>query len=212
MSYHEALADGIPIEMHGGYNWYYPPCHICGSPVPSWNYLRNAKYACRDCKEILVEMHHREMSQESSDKKEKRLSMAIKQISKVADISEYEAAIKKVSEDLHNPGWFQSKEEVMVAIELFKNGVEAQHQVKIYDYSVDFVLPEYKVALEIDGAIFHGKDKEEREILRDELIVSKLGDGWEVIRIQTDNINTNVTKLLPAIRAVKKYRRNKTVH
>jgi very-short-patch-repair endonuclease len=25
----------------------------------------------------------------------------------------------------------------------------------------------------------------------------KLGDDWEVIRINTDNINTNITKLIP---------------
>lgn len=94
----------------------------------------------------------------------------------------------------------------MVALELIRRGVKAKHQVKIYNYSVDYVLPELKVALEIDGPMHkvHGHDKE--EAIRDELITSALGEGFQLIRIPTDDINLNVTKLLPAIRAVLKYR------
>ncbi len=72
----------------------------------------------------------------------------------------------------------------------------------MFEYSVDFVLPEYKVALEVDGTIFHGKEKLRQQQLRDEAVIWKLGCGWEVIRISTDNINTNITKIVPAIEAV----------
>ena len=39
MSYIEAQRDGIPMKRDShGKNVYYPPCHICGSPVYSWVY------------------------------------------------------------------------------------------------------------------------------------------------------------------------------
>ena len=90
----------------------------------------------------------------------------------------------------------------MVALELARRGVNAHHQVKVFEYTVDFVLPEMKVVLEIDGAPYHGKDRQKYQQTRDDVIKWKLGDGWEVIRINTDNINTNITKLIPGIRAV----------
>ena len=94
----------------------------------------------------------------------------------------------------------------MVALELIRLKIKAHHQVKIYNYRIDFILPDYKVALEIDGKLFHGKEKKEYEELRDETIRNKLGDGWEVIHIDTENINMNITRLMPAIRAVLKRR------
>ena len=96
----------------------------------------------------------------------------------------------------------------MVALELVRRGVKAHHQVKIFDYSVDFILPDMKVALEIDGKLFHGKDRLEYQTKRDEAIANKLGDGWEIIRITTDNINMNVTKLITGINAVLKRRKS----
>jgi len=47
----------------------------------------------------------------------------------------------------------------MVALELVRHSIQAHHQVRIFEYSVDFVMPEYKVVLEADGTIFHGKEK-----------------------------------------------------
>lgn len=105
-----------------------------------------------------------------------------------------------VHRGFNNTSWYQSTEEIMVALELLKQGFEVHHQVKVYDYRVDFVIPDLKVALEVDGSIYHNKNT--KETIRDEVIAQKLGDGYEVIRISTDNINTNITKLLPAIKAV----------
>lgn len=200
MGYREALEDNIPVKQGRGY---YPPCHICGASVFSMQYQRGLKYTCPDCKQYLVES---KILNNELPKKEKKLKEAIKRISKVSDIKSYERAIGIVRHKLSQPGWFQSTEEIMVALELIRRGVKAKHQVKIYNYSVDYVLPELKVALEIDGPMHkvHGHNKE--EAIRDELITSALGEGFQLIRIPTDDINLNVTKLLPAIRAVLKYR------
>jgi len=208
MGWHEAVEDGITIvKDQRGSNCYYPPCHICDTPVYSWSYIRGAKYTCKDCRAELVRQEREEGSAISTDKKQIKLQNAMKRISKVADISHYSDAAHLVEESLNRTGWYQSTEEIMVALELIRRGIKAFHQVKIFDYSVDFILPEMKVALEIDGKIYHGKDRQKYESIRDEVITSKLGEGWEIIRITTDNINKNVTKLVPGINAVLKRRR-----
>ena len=146
----------------------------------------------------------------SCDKKRKKLDTAIKRISKITSIEPYADAITMVKNRLDKPAWFQSTEEIMVALELIRRGVEAHHQVKVFEYTVDFVLPDYKVVLEIDGPIYHGKDRQKYQSVRDEAIVRKLGDGWEVIRISTENINMNVTRLLKGIMAVLHTRQEKS--
>lgn len=96
----------------------------------------------------------------------------------------------------------------MAAIELLKRGYKVQHQVKIFDYRVDFIIPELKAVLEIDEPLFH-RDKQEKEQIRDSVIESKLGKGWNVVRVKTDMINKNVTRLVPGIKAVIRYRERK---
>lgn len=208
MAHYEAVEDNILMEYHNGHTWYYPPCRICGTPVASWGYRRDLQYTCSECKRYLVEA---KINQDSLDRKTLKFEQAVKRISKVTDIGRYETAIMTVKKSLDKKGWFQSTEEIMVAIELVKRGFKVHHQVKIYEFSVDFIIPELQVALEIDGRVFHGKDKKARESIRDEVIREKLGDGWKLIRIDTDNINTNITKLIPAIKAVRKSRMQKRV-
>lgn len=209
MSYYDAVRDKIPTGKDKlGFQRYYPPCFYCGEAVYSWAYMPSAKYVCDKCRQAILD---RKLN-ETVSVKEKRLNTAIKRISKVSKIECYEKGIKWVRNNLEHTGWFQSTEEIMVALELIRQNVKAHHQVKVFDYYVDFVLPEMKVALEIDGKIYHGADKQNKEIIRDELIVDKLGSDYEMIRIQTDNINKNVTKLLPAIHAVLKRRKSERVH
>lgn len=205
MSYQEAVEDMIPQERHNGNTWYYPPCRICGSPVSSWNYIRGANYTCSECKRLLLEHH---LQEQDEDKKLKKYRNAVKRISRAAPIEKYEKAMQIVEKNLHRPGWFQSTEEIMVAIELIRRGYKINHQVQIFEFRVDFVIPELKVVLEIDGRLFHSGKRQE-EALRDELIENKMGVGWHVIRIDTENINKDITKLLPAIKAVIKYRESK---
>ena len=211
MSYIDAVNDHIPIKKDSrGYAIYLPPCHICGTPVTSWSYLPNHTYTCADCK---AELEYAHAESYIVEKQKECLKRAVKRISEKTDIAKYSSAIKWVNEHLGHSGWFQSTEEVMVALELIRRKVKAHHQVKIYNYRVDFVLPEFKVALEIDGKLFHGKERKQYEKIRDDAICDKLGEGWEMIRIDTENINMNITRLIPAIKAVLKRRnRIKEVH
>ncbi len=203
MSYPEAKADGIPIEEKPHRTTlYYPPCRFCGTPVRSWSYQRNVRYACPACRKEAVAQERAEAALAAATGKEKKLEMAIKRISKVADITLYTDAIEAVRKQLKQPGWFQSTEEIMVALELLRQGVKTHHQVKVYDYSIDFVLPDMRVALEIDGLPYHGKERQKYQETRDDVLKWRLGKDWEIIHIRTDNINLNVTRLLPGIRVV----------
>lgn len=212
MSYQEAVEDNIPRANSGiKSQGYYPPCHICGTPVYSWSYIRGTVYTCKECRKELVAQERATKAGCRATAGERKLEEAVRRISKVTDITLYEKGIAYVRANLGRPGWFQSTEEMMVALELIHRGVKAHHQVKIFDYSVDFLLPDMKVALEIDGRLYHGRDREKRESVRDDVIAFKLGEGWQVIRIDADNINRNVTKLLPGIRAVLNYRKRKNL-
>ena len=87
-----------------------------------------------------------------------------------------------------------------------KNNIKARHQVKLGRYKADFVLPDEKIVLEVDGVLYHNKNTEQKEQIRDNLICLALGSEWDVIRISDELINTNITRLVPAFRKVKENR------
>ena len=144
----------------------------------------------------------------NKDKKERNLKNAINKIEKQVGpkIKEYNKAIEVIRQNLHKDKWFDSTEEIMTALELIRRNVKINHQVEFGIYRVDFLLPEEKIVLEVDGTIFHTEKTKEREDIRDSLIILNLGPEWEIIRITDELINQNIRRLLPAIRAIKKKR------
>lgn len=50
MSYHEAREDGVRVGTFKRQTVYYPRCLFCGKEVFSYHYLRDADYACRECR------------------------------------------------------------------------------------------------------------------------------------------------------------------
>lgn len=211
MGYREATEDGIRTEKQkNGNTVYYPKCHICDREVFSLSYLRNIKYTCKECK---LENHLSDKELRVSNNfglKEKKFKTALKRLERINIVmhGKYKDAANKVHEKLHNDGWFQSTEEIITAIELEKNNIKYRHQVKFGSrYVVDFVLDDEKIVLEVDGKLFHTKDKLVKENLRDDLILLNLGTDWEVVRITDDLINQNIKKLIPAIRKLKEKRR-----
>lgn len=208
MGYNDALKDGIRISENRTMNFYYPLCHKCGTEIKSMNYLSYRKYTCEKCKALDYISDKQKKVDSSHDAKEKKFNNAVKRIEKsVKNIKKYEDAILVVHDKLHNDGWFDSTEEIMVAIELVKNRVMTKHQVKFGRYKVDFVLPEMKVILEVDGELYHTDKTKEKETIRDSLIVAALGGEWEVIRISDVLINQNIKQLVPAIKKAVKARK-----
>ncbi len=80
--------------------------------------------------------------------------------------------------------------------------------IRPYKSAIEWVE---KNLLEIDGKLFHGNDRAEKEYIRDEVIAGKFGDEWEVVHIDAENINMNITKLIPAIKAVLKERHKRKI-
>ena len=209
MGYFEANEDGVRRSTRGrGTDWYYPLCCLCGEEVPSFGYQRGIQYTCKRCKAFLLLADSQRQVHASEEVKNKRLKNAISRIyAKTKSTSGYKKAIATVEKSLYRQGWFQSTEEVMVAIELLRNRIRTRHQVKFGRYIADFVLPDEKIVLEVDGVLFHPKSGVVRETARDNLIVLALGVDWEVIRITDEMINENITRLVPAIRLIRDSRK-----
>lgn len=203
MSYYEAKEDGI--EIVGRY--FNIPCSLCREEyVRSYSYSRDKVYACKACKDTIKATENKEKYMRKELKFDDAVNRITKQVSK---IEEYQEAIGKVHKTLHRAGWYRSTEEIMVAIELLKQGIKTIHQQKIGRYKVDFVLPEYKVLLEIDGKTFHNNSTTNKEGIRDGEILLNIGCDWEMIRIDTDKINKDIQKLVPSIKAILEHRRKR---
>ena len=123
----------------------------------------------------------------------------------------YEEAIKTIQEyNIENDGKFDSSYEIMAAIVLIQNHYHIKPQTKVGRYQVDFMLPEDKIILEIDGD--RHKGKKGSDSVRDEKIRNELGADWEIIRIPTELIDQDVTKLPKAIENVLDYRDTRHVN
>ena len=205
MGYYEALEDGIEISG----DCYIVYCRVCGKRLRRVCYKRELNYTCEECKEITKNTEKPEKTIE----KEIKFRNAVSRIElMVKDVKKYQKAIETVHKTIDHVGWYQSTEEIMAAIELTQKGVKAIHQQKVGKYKVDFLLPEYKVVLEIDGKMFHNEHTRAKEGIRDGNILLNLGFDWEIIRIDTDKINKNIKKLVPAIENVLAHRKSQKKH
>jgi very-short-patch-repair endonuclease len=196
MSYKEALKDGIAVRNQGRNLYYSVPCTTCKKffDVRYYHSIDLQHYKCSKCKEEVI------VSEDLYLKavKEVRFERAITRLEKVTKINDdYVVAIKKVAKNLHKKGWFQSTEEIMVAIVLLKNNIKIIHQQKIKNYKIDFVLPEHKIILEVDGEMYHSNKS--KEGIRDGEILLSIGLDWRILRISTERINKDVTKIIEAI-------------
>jgi very-short-patch-repair endonuclease len=199
MPYAEAIAHGIPVKDNKrGFSAYYPPCHICGEGVYSWAYLPGNIYTCRRCK-ILKRVQHRS----DTNKKSKMLEEALTRISLVANIRLYDDAVNQIKKSLDKSGWFERTEEIMVALELIHSGIKAYHRVKVQRYRVDYVLPDEKLVLEISGPLLSDEGNWVNQQKRKKAIIAEFGEGWDVVNISTDYVNTNVTKLMTVINTLR---------
>lgn len=204
MGHHEAVEDGIrSIGDIYTNNQYVIPCYECGSDVISWSYIRGRKYTCKICKEMKKEIR----KPIQLENKKRKLQNAINRIKQQGNnIDLYSNAINEIERLLENSNWFQSTEEIMVALQLYKRKIPFNHQVKIHSYIVDFVLPKDNIVLEVDGELFHTDKTKDREQVRDEFIRNFMGNQWEVIRVTDAHINENIKKLPLAIKTIYKNR------
>lgn len=110
---------------------------------------------------------------------------------------------------IEKPDNFDSSYEVVAAIILVSNRIYSKMQVKIGKYQVDFLLPDYKIVLEIDGD--RHKTKKNRDSERDRKIKEILGVGWDVVRIPTELLDMKAENLVKGIESLLDYRLKKVM-
>lgn len=119
------------------------------------------------------------------------------------DMYEYEEEIRTVQEFAkEHPEKFKSAYEIVTAIMLLWNRVDMKINYKVGRKFIDFYIPEYKIALEIDGE--QHANKKYTDSQRDEILRGKLGKGWEIVRISTKYVEENPELLWEATKEVKK--------
>lgn len=161
---------------------------------------------CQSCYDKEIQRQEFEEQQFVRLKKRRMLETAIRTLEKQhIPIYRYKDAIKAVEEYIEGDvDKFDSSYEMIAAIVLIHNKIRCKLQYKIGRYQVDMLLPDLFVALEIDGERHKGRKEYDSE--RDLTIKMVLGSEWEIVRIKTDYLDQNATKLLSAIKQVCDYR------
>lgn len=167
---------------------FYIPCELCGREIRRTQYSKKRRYVCDYCKRVIKEKQKIEIPLVETIY-DKRFREAIEEISKQIDIVEYQKSINTADKAKY---LFGSIPEAMAAIELLHLGYKVIPQQKIGKYKVDFVLPDEKVVIEIDGKLYHETSKEGK---RDMFINLSLGCSWKIIHISAEKIRTNIKKM-----------------
>lgn len=198
-SYTDAIADGIRVvknEHSSGskirYS-YYIPCEKCGADIWRTQYSRKRVYICDYCKskslrqKKIFEKPEWEKIETPADI---RYNKAIENIRlQVKDFERYQKPIEMARKRNEK---FASVPEAMVAIELLKLGYRIIPQQKIGRYRVDFAMPDEKIVVEVDGALYH-QDKYNGK--REAVIQYSLGMDWKIIHIPAEKIDKNIQSL-----------------
>lgn len=180
-------------------------CWYCGGLTSDVSPHQKSRAYCEECK-----VRHEEEDQQLMDaylEKKMRIMWrrAVNNLEKQQlDMDEYYEEAQIILEmALEDYNKFQSSPEMMTAMELLRNRIPTKVQHKILKYRVDFLLPEWKVVLEIDGKMHDYRIKKDSN--RDVAIMTELNhedSGWEIIRIPAKHIEDNVQKLTKAIKVL----------
>lgn len=161
---------------------------------------------CNECEAIVKQEQSKMKAEYVRLKKAVMFETAVEKLEgQHLNIYDYKEAIEAVKEYIEEkPDKFDSSYEMMAAIVLIKEKVHIKPQFKVGKYSVDFLLPEELVVLEIDGE--RHKSKKYYDSQRDKIIKQTLGQNWEIIRIDTELLDKDAKSLLKAIRKTFEYR------
>lgn len=158
---------------------------------------------CQECKEKHDETVKLDKANYAILKKKVMFERAMELMEKQGcDMSAYRNSAVRVQRYLYS-NWdkFDSADEIIAAIVLIKNGLQIKMQHKVGRYQIDILVPEKKIALEIDGD--RHRTMQDYDSQRDLEIRDALGDAWEIVRIGTQYIEQNCGKLIEAMLAVR---------
>lgn len=172
------------------YTAYEYKCDKCGRPTLRRSIILKTPVICALCKTDAIQKKKAVAEAVEREAKELEKLMGLypehddrfsKAAKKARTVVECEKAILEAAKDAHK---YASMPEALAAILLISCGMEIVPQAKIFKDSkmaVDFMLPDFRVVVEIDGELYHTSE-DERET-RDYSIKNALGKGWTVLHI-----------------------------
>lgn len=199
----------MPIEIPAqDEKLYLHECWYCHTMVPISNAKPRWRVFCEECKEEYFAEKEETLKQYVSLKIDVMYERALRHMEKQElSMADYKIAAETVHEFAKgDPTKFASSPEMMAAMELIRREIPIKMQYKLNRHRIDILIPSLKVALEIDG--YQHQYKILQDSKRDVELVKELGVGWEVIRIPTNHIETNLKKLVPAIKQLYKYKQD----
>ncbi|OPY59164.1 MAG: hypothetical protein A4E55_00381 [Pelotomaculum sp. PtaU1.Bin035] len=178
-------------------------CIECGKDFIS---DEDGRAKCTDCRELENKEINALNKQIAILTRQKRLRSAKRIIGELYGTYQgYETFLSELEASIDRPRWFGSVIEILAAMEIARSGIKYDYQVPIGRSRVDFILPDLKIVLEIDG-IYH-INRKDKDFARDKKIIKHLGPEWEVIRIEDELVKSNLKKLVPAIMKIMEQRK-----
>ena len=187
-------------------------CWVCGNKAERVrghddciNVLQPNKHErnyCKACYEKMLEKEREDDLLFIQLKAKRMFETAVSKLEKQhLDFYKYEEAIRTVEEYVQEkPEKFDSAYEIMAAIMLIHNHIKIKLQYQVDKYRLDFVLPVEKIVLEIDG--YHHKHQQDRDGIKDFKVKRALGEDWQIVRIPTEVLDKDASKLIKAIDAI----------
>lgn len=196
VSSEDAKRDNIRTTLEGGefrkYIAYHIVCEACGNEYTKRRYNSNDEHLCDKCrymKNKKIKIKEQEDVSDVRTKNEIKFDKAIEEMKKqVKWNSHYDHCANIAKKRVE---YYGSVPEMMVAIQLLYLGYVITPQQKIGRYRVDFLIESIKTVIEIDGAIFHAKQKTNREAV----IQLSLGLDWKILHIPAELIAQDILKL-----------------
>lgn len=193
----ELLELGIKrVDDYGESCWdrgsYIYSCASCGRPTRRASVILSRPVYCSICSTDAMEK--RKMAREQAKRNEIEINSIDttdinkkirfqKAADKMSKLAGYEPAIQKAKLAYNK---YDSVPEAIAAIVLLHCGYRVIAQQPVSDYTVDFVLPDKKLAIEVDGSIYHADAAKEE--IRDISLKHNLGDGWEILHIPAESL------------------------
>lgn len=168
---------------------------------------RKLRCYCEKCKIEYENQKKEDTAEYIRLKKQAMFENAMANIEKSGKVDMYNLrpAIDKTKLYLEkNPDKFDSSYEVIAVIMLIDAGCQIQLQAKVGRYQVDIMIPNRHLIVEIDGD--RHAHRKEYDSQRDITIKEILGPEWDILRIKTEYLEQNPTKLVKAINYLREYK------
>lgn len=163
-------------------------CLFCGVALDD----KNKRYICEDCERKMKLLKQLNKLDDSKEKIEKTVK---KYLRRNCDYQEERDNI--ATKILKNGFYFGSADETCFALQLEKEGIVYYPNYKVENYRVDFLLPNMKRIIEIDGEIYH--TDEHKDFLRERSIMRSIGEEYEIVRIPASYVPKYIIKNLKEI-------------